>query len=150
MFRLNADVTAPEPVPSQAAEHLKGEAALHIRATATRSLESNNAFFIAERERLDHWADDMVAASEHELIDTKNQIKSLTRQARLASTVEDQRAIQEKIQHLEREKRKMRQKIFDVEDEIYAKRDVLIDKLERRIAQKSEVEHLFSIRWSVI
>ena len=33
------------------------------------------------------------------------------------------------------------------EDEIYAKRDVLIDKLVKRIEQKTESEQLFIIRW---
>ena len=91
----------------------------------------------------------MVEISEKELRDVKNQIKTSTRQARVASTVEEQHTIQEKIQQLEREKRKMRQKIFDVEDEIYAKRDVLIDKLVKRIEQKTENEELFIIQWKL-
>jgi CRISPR/Cas system type I-B associated protein Csh2 (Cas7 group RAMP superfamily) len=51
---------------------------------------------------------------------------------------------------MESQKRKLRQRIFDVEDEIMQKRDTLIDQLEKRLAQKTQAEQLFTIRWSVI
>ncbi len=49
----------------------------------------------------------------------------------------------------ERQQRRQRQDIFRVEDEIMAKRDQLIDSLERRLAQRTETETLFTIRWAV-
>ena len=45
--------------------------------------------------------------------------------------------------------RRQRQRIFDVEDEIIAKRDQLIASLEKRLSQRTSVEHLFTIRWAV-
>ena len=92
----------------------------------------------------------MVIAAEKELRDTKNQIKVLNREARLATTVEEQHQVQERIRELERKKRRQRQNIFDVEDEIMEKRDVLITALEKRMAQRTAVETLFTIRWSVV
>jgi hypothetical protein len=150
LFRLKAEVFSCSDPETRILDRLKKESELHCKATAEKSLETNNSFFIAERERLERWADDMVEISEKELRDVKNQIKTSTRQARIASTVEEQHTIQEKIQQLEREKRKMRQKIFDVEDEIYDKRDILIDKLVKRIEQKTENEQLFIVRWKLI
>lgn len=41
------------------------------------------------------------------------------------------------------------QDIFRVEDEIVAKRDRLVDQLERGLAQRTEVETLFTIPWAV-
>jgi len=41
-------------------------------------------------------------------------------------------------------------RIFDVEDEINLKRDTLIDRLKLRLAQKTENEHIFTIRWNII
>lgn len=40
----------------------------------------------------------------------------------------------------------LRQRIIDVEDEIMAKRDGLIEKLEKRMRQRTHVEPLFTIR----
>jgi predicted nucleic acid-binding Zn-ribbon protein len=91
----------------------------------------------------------MVLSAEKALLDTKEQIKALRRQARQAVTLEEQHAIQESIQKLERQQRRQRQDIFSVEDEIMVKRDALIDSLEKRLAQRTQTETLFTIRWTV-
>jgi predicted nucleic acid-binding Zn-ribbon protein len=115
-----------------------------------RSLEANSRFFNEERERLEKWANDMVLAAEKELKDTKTQIQTLNRQARQAATTQEQHELQTKLRELETKKRRQRQQIFDVEDEIVAKRDRLIDVLEKRLSQKTNVEPLFTIQWQVI
>src|SRR3546814_21050091 len=92
----------------------------------------------------------MVLSAEKALADTKEQIKVLRRQARQAVTLEEQHSIQEKIQKLERQQRRQRQEIFTVADEIMEKRDSLIDQLERRLAQRTATEALFTIRWRVV
>jgi hypothetical protein len=55
-----------------------------------------------------------------------------------------------KIQKLEKQQRRQRQEIFQVEDSIIEKRDNLIAALERRLTQKTEAERLFTIEWAVI
>jgi len=138
-------------LPSSAVqEQINREAQRHMQATVSRSLEENNRHFNEAREKLDKWADDMEIAAGKELDDTKKQIRALNRQARLSTTIEEQHEIQEKIRRLERKKRRLRQKIFDIEDEIEEKRDQLIDALEKRMHQKTENFPLFTIRWSVI
>ena len=89
------------------------------------------------------------ALSREGAADTKEQIKALRRQARQAVTLEEQHAIQEKIQKLERQQRRQRQDIFKAEDEIMEKRDALIESLEKRLAQRTDTEALFTIRWAV-
>ena len=92
----------------------------------------------------------MEIAAGHELEDTKRQVKALNRQARQSPTVEEQHDIQEQIRQLEKKKRRQRQHIFDLEDEIIEKRDKLIDALERRMMQKTDTSTLFTIKWKVI
>ena len=92
----------------------------------------------------------MILAAERELRDAKEQIKLLNRQSRQATTVQEQHDMQERIRDLETKKRRLRQRIFDVEDEITAKRDKLIDALERRMQQRTSSERLFAVRWSVV
>jgi predicted nucleic acid-binding Zn-ribbon protein len=92
----------------------------------------------------------MVYAAEKALSDIKEQIKALRRQARQATTLEEQHAIQEQILKLERQQRRQRQEIFKVEDEIMEKRDKLIDQLEKRLTQTTVEETLFEIRWIVV
>ncbi len=90
------------------------------------------------------------AGAARELKETRQQITALNRQSRQAPTLEEQHAIQEKIAGLERTRRRQRQRIFEVEDEVMAKRDGLISALECRMAQKTMVEPVFTIQWRVI
>jgi hypothetical protein len=129
---------------------LIAESSRHLKATISQSLESNNKHFNEAREKLERWADDLVLAAEKALKDTKEQIKFAQREARVATTLNGQHEIQQKIQKLEKLQRKQRQEIFQVEDEIIDKRDSLIDSLEKRLTQKTETQTLFTIEWAVV
>jgi superfamily II DNA or RNA helicase len=149
LFRCGGSICSNEAPSADSDDRLTKEAQRHAEATITRALEANSRFFVQERERLERWADDMVLAAEKELADTKAQIKVANRDARLAPTLQEQHTIQEKTRELEKQMRRQRQRIFDVEDEIIAKRDGLIAGLEKRLSQRTTVEPVFTIRWTV-
>jgi len=130
-------------------QRLTAEIDRHTKATVAKSLEENSHHFNEAREQLFRWAEDMELAAQKELDDSKNQIKALNRQSRLATTVSEQHEFQEKIKILENKKRKLRQRIFDLEDQIAQKRDDLIDALEMRMQQKTQTNRLFAIKWTV-
>lgn len=92
----------------------------------------------------------MIFVAEEALRDTKMQINSLKREARLAQSIEEQKQNQEKLNLLERQQKRQRMEIFDIEDEIADKRDELISALEERMKQKTDITELFTIRWKVI
>jgi len=149
LFNCSGRVGDSPFVSLENATRLEADADRHVRATINRSLERNNRHFSVAREQLEKWAEDMVLAAERELRDTKEQIKALNRQARQATTVDEQHSIQEKIRDMESKKRRQRQRIFDFEDEVAEKRDNLIDALEKRMQQRTSVDSLFTIRWQV-
>jgi hypothetical protein len=149
LFRCSGAVRPLNGGPALPEQQLGREADRHASATVARALERGNALFNTERERLERWAEDMVLGAEKELADTKAQIKALNRQARLATTTEEQHSIQTRLKELERDQRRQRQRIFDAEDEIADKRDELIADLEKRLQQKTHREPLFTIRWTV-
>lgn len=149
LFGCAGRVYGDEAIPAAEQQRLSAEAERHAKATVSRSLEQNSVHFHQAREKLEKWADDMVLSAEKSLADTKEQIKSLRRQARLAVTLEEQHGIQQQVQKLEKQQRRQRQDIFKAEDEIMEKRDSLIESLERRLAQHTATEALFTIRWVV-
>jgi len=149
LFSCAGHVQRGDSLPESVPQRLAAEAERHANATISRSLEQNSLHFGQAREKLEKWADDMVLSAEKALLDTKEQIKALRRQARQAVTLQEQHDIQEKIQNFERQQRRQRQEIFSAEDEIMGKRDVLIESLEKRLAQRTETEQLFTIRWAV-
>ncbi len=150
LFGCSGRVDNTSAIPEATQQRLVADAQRHVKATISLSLDQNSAHFHQAREKLEKWADDMVLSAEKALADTKEQIKALRRQARQAVTLEEQHAIQEKLQKLERQQRRRRQEIFTVEDEIMEKRDSLIDQLERRLSQRTDAETLFTIRWWVV
>jgi superfamily II DNA/RNA helicase len=150
LFACSGRTEATATLSESVIQRLAAESERHAKATVSRSLEQNNEYFNEAREKLEKWADDMVLAAEKSLKDTKEQIKQNQRQARLAVNLEEQHVIQQKIQKLEKQQRRQRQEIFKVEDEIIEKRDSLIVALERRLTQKTESEHLFTLSWAVV
>jgi len=68
----------------------------------------------------------------------------------MATNTEEQHQIQVQINELEKKKRTMRRKIFQVEDEVIEKRDELIKALKSRMHQRTEREDLFMIKWEVV
>ena len=150
LFAVGGRVAGAVTVPADMEARLAAEAERHARATISRSLETNSRHFNHARERLEQWAEDKVLAAEKALKDTKEKIKVLRREARQASTLEEQHAIQQQMQVLERRQRRQRQEIFRVEDEIMEKRDALIGELERRLVQQVTSERLFTIEWAVV
>lgn len=115
------------------------------------ALKRQNAqWFSEESRKLDKWAEDKVFAAEKELQDAKARILELKREARTAESPEQQHRIQTQIQELEKSKRRLRQRIFEVEDEIIEERDQMIADLEARLQQDISKQELFAVRWTVV
>ena len=74
----------------------------------------------------------------------------LKREARSAGSPEQQHRIQTQIQEQEKSKRRLRQRIFEVEDEIIEERDRMISDLEARLQQDISKQELFAVRWTVV
>jgi hypothetical protein len=150
LFNCSATVELLNGLPDDAQARLVAETHRHANAAVACSLEDNNRLFSEERERLEKWAEDMVFAAEKDLADIKAQIKAVRRQSRLATTLDEQNDLQQKLTLLEKKQRKQRQQIFEVEDQIAEKRDALIDGLQKRMSQKTKTTPLFTIQWQVV
>jgi len=150
LFNCGGQTHAIQAIPDSAKERLARDQDRHAMATLAKNLEDNNRHFSEARDQLDKWADDMEMAAQKELDDTKRQIREMQRRSRQAPTLSEQHSLQEEIAKFERKKRTLRERIFDIEDEISEKRDRLVESLEKRLQQKTTVTPLFTIRWRVI
>lgn len=149
LFSCSASCNTANPLPPLP-QKLTKERERHAEGTVARNLEENMRYFSDAREQLDRWAEAQELAAQKELDDIKRQLRELRRKSRLSVTVDEQLTVQKDITVLERKKRKLRQSIFDVEDEISRKRDTLVNKLEQQMAQRTSVNDLFTIRWRVV
>ncbi|MDD2610538.1 MAG: SNF2-related protein [Giesbergeria sp.] len=139
----------PPPLSTTAPEALLANSQRAVAATIAKVLEANQRLFNEERDKLERWADDKLLAAEEALKNTKARIAQLKRDARKAATLQEQDNIQRELSEQERKQRRQRQEVFEVEDEIIAKRDELIASLQQRLQEKTSHETLFSVRWQV-
>jgi len=148
LFQLMAAVK-PVQVDDDLLGYLASTAKRQLDACLSKALDENNQYFQRERDKLDAWANDQLVSAEAKLEDTRARLKEAKKQARLAATVEEQKSAQEGIKQLERQQRRQRQEIFDVEDEIESRRDSLIESLEQQMHQRSSSHQLFRVRWKI-
>jgi ERCC4-related helicase len=147
-------MVAAKAAPSRIAEAepamLQANSLRRIEARIDEFVEENQRTFMEERDKLEKWAEDKLLATEEALRDTKARIAQFKRDARKAASLEEQARIQSELSELERQQRKQRQEIFDVEDEIIARRDELIETLHQRMQEKTETQTLFTLRWQLV
>lgn len=150
LFNCTGVVQGEAPMPDDAYRKIISEEKQRHTATLNRVMEYNNRFFREEHARIDKWADDMILAAEKELKDIREQIKAVGRQVRLAETVEEQAALQQKELELTKKRRKLRNRLDDIEDEIEEKAKKMKDLLQAGLQQKVTTDELFTLRWAVI
>ncbi len=149
-FKLDGCVNKMVSPSAEVLQRLESDGRQYAEATIHRSLESNNKHFQERREQLFCWADDVVVAAERELKQVKAELRAAERRAALARTVEEQKEAQEEIRALEARKRAARRRIFEVEDDIESKRDILIKALEKKMVQETSLKPLFILNWTLI
>jgi hypothetical protein len=140
----------PTPISDPPPTSLLANSMRREQAAIAEALEANQRLFNEERDKLERWADDKLMAAEEALRNTKARIAQLKRDARKAATLQEQENLQRELAELERKQRRQRQEIFEVEDEIIAKRDELIASLQQRMQEKTETQTLFTLRWQVV
>jgi len=111
--------------------------------------ERNARFFEEEAEKLDGWADDLKLGLEREIKEFDRQIKEARRSATAALTLEDKLAGQKQIKTLESQRNQKRRSLFEAQDQVDMQRAELIEQIEAKLRQRTELLHLFAIRWQV-
>ena len=151
LLSVSARVEEVEPSGAETAmERVRAGLSRLRSATLAAAAERNSAEFDEARARLERWADDQIKAAEVAIVEVRELLRALEKEARLAQTLDEKRAIEQKIGRAEEQRRKARAWVFKVEDEVAGKRKALLDELERRMAQRSQAETVFVVAWRVI
>lgn len=130
-------------------EQLRGFVALRRGEIQRTISERNGAFFEAEADKLEAWADDQKVALERAIKDLDRRIKEARRASTAGGSLEEKLRGQKVVKSLESERREARRKLFDAQDAIEAKRDELIAGIERKLQQRVTEESLFQIEWKI-
>ena len=141
------DFTAPHiPLPPALEQEISRQ-----KISVLSSLESRNlASFEQETEKLDTWADDLKVGLEREIKDLDRRIKEVRTLSKGAATLSEKLAAQKDQRDLETQRDRKRRELFDRQDEIQARRDGLIDELEKQLMQQITAIQLFAAEWEVL
>ena len=112
--------------------------------------EKDSEYFQIEVDKLHKWAEDKILASEKELKDVKSKIKEINRDSKKTSSAEELLKIQTQLRDFERKKKRLRQEIFEVEDEIEEKRDNMISAIKAKMLKAINEYSIFTIKWKLL
>ncbi len=154
---LNLPCAYSEQVVTSSAEHRPPPHFSTLQAEIERQkilivadLETRNlGAFTQETEKLDAWADDLKVGLERDIKELDRRIKESRTKSKGAATLADKLAAQREQRDLEGQRGKKRRELFDRQDEIQAKRDGLIDALEKQLMQHVTATRLFAAEWEV-
>ena len=139
-------VSAPENITEKLAkrvEVLRGE-------VMSQSALRNEVFFEEEMDKLDTWAGDMKVALEREIKDLDAEIKLRKSNAKKLAHLAEKVAEHRIIKDLESKRAEKRQNLYEAQDEVDARKETLLTKVERMLEQKIEQTELFTIKWRVV
>lgn len=107
-------------------------------------------YFQLEVDKLHKWAEDKILASEKELKDVKAKVKEINRDSKKTSSSEALLKMQTELRELERKKKRLRQEIFEVEDEIEERRDDMINSIKAKMFKAINESSIFTIKWKLV
>ena len=147
---LNGGVELPnEKIAKEIRQRLGKDVAQHSTAKLKEIDSRNLSFFKLEEARIYQWEHDVVDGIEEEISTLRRSILQAERDARNAQSVTEQLAQVKKVEEMKRKLRRLRNELYDREDEVSEQRKTMICELEQRLIKQAETHNLFVIRWRV-
>ncbi|WP_305155191.1 SNF2-related protein [uncultured Alistipes sp.] len=151
MLRLRGEdsLTTPE-LPDNIAALLDDAITAQRADITTANAERNTTFFEEEMEKLDNWAEDVKAGLERELRDLDAEIKLRKSESKKISRLEEKVRLQRLIKELEKRRSEKRLNLYQAQDEVDAKKETLLAKVEAMLAQKIAQKKLITFHWRIV
>lgn len=131
-------------------ENLANNAQQAITSLTARHSENQSILLKQESQRMDKWAEDKIKASEQEIADIDEKIKQIKCDKNQARNLAELAQMENELKNTEKQRRRLRQSLFDVQDEIEEKRDELFEKIQSQLKQQMKVKHLFVVEWNIV
>ena len=123
----------------------------HTGELLKRSAFDNHSYFNEELDKLDRWAEDLKDGLELEIKRIDKDIRDLSRRSKQMVGLQGKLAFQKQRSTLEKRRTKKRHDLYDSQDKIDNKRDMLIQQIEKQIQDTShDVEELFRVQWRLV
>lgn len=113
--------------------------------------KTDAAFMQREFTKFEHWADDKIRSLEIDLKEERQKMRELERDQHKENILaEELIELQEKISKIKRKYNRLRQEIYDREDEINEQRDNMIKEAKGKLTRTINEEELFTVSFEII
>lgn len=113
--------------------------------------KTDAAFMQREFTKFEHWADDKIRSLEIDLKEERTKLRELEREQHKENILaEELIELQEKISKIKRKYNRLRQEIYDREDEINEQRDSMIADAKGKLTRTLKEEELFTVSFEII
>ena len=110
----------------------------------------NSQFFDEETEKLEKWAHDIKLGMEKTLRELDRLLVESRKASRGKLSLEQKIEAQEKLRSLECKRNELRLNIYDEQNKIDDRREQLIDETKKKLTQRLNEKHLFTIKWRIV
>ena len=135
----------PETLPADLLADMDARQAVLLADIETRS----GSYFDQECDKLDAWVEDLKLGLERAIDEVERERKEAARNAASAQLLADKLAWKKKQRELEDKRNKMRQELFERQDEISRQYNQLLAELEAKLTPQVEERTLFTIEWEL-
>ena len=150
LLTLDASENALQGADDGAHENQLGNLLNVSRQTIFDGLEQKNAsYFEGELDKLDRWGEDQRASLKLALKELEDQIRDTRRNARLAPNLPEKLRLEREKRQLDSKRDEAWRQYEQAAKEIEARKDGLMDEVEKRLKQQVSEQSLFTIRWQV-
>ncbi|MFN0203958.1 MAG: SNF2-related protein [Bacteroidia bacterium] len=112
--------------------------------------KTDAAFMQREFTKFERWADDKIRALEIDLKEERKKLKMLEREQHKENILaEELIELQEKISKIKRKCSRLRQEIYDREEEINAQRDDMISEAKTKLTRTIKEDELFTVSFEI-
>ncbi len=113
--------------------------------------KTDSAFMQREFTKFERWADDKIRVLEIDLKEDRQKIRDLEREQHKENILgQELIELQEKISKIKRKYNRLRQEIYDREDEINEQRDTMIKEAKNKLTRTIKEEELFTVSFEII
>lgn len=113
--------------------------------------KTDTAFMQREFTKFERWADDKIKSLEIDLKEERQKLKDLEREQHRENILAAELVeLQEKISRIKRKYNRLRQEIYDREDEINQQRDDMIAEAKSKLTRTIKEDELFTVSFEII
>ena len=150
MFTVGGEVLGAVEVPPEVANAILAHKEHRKSVILGQIDDRNNQFFAEQIDKVDRWAEDMENGLNLEIKNLDAQIKQVGKDARLAPTLAGKIELQRAKKDLEALRSKRQRALFEAQDEIGSRKDVMLSEVDEKRKQDVRATDLFTIAWNVV